>query len=229
MADETSTAFTLSGLYTTAWGWSQVMNNPYVGTLYQFYMSPIRDAAGPTDATATALTHYGIPYQVSDVVPPGVLNYDQAYQAGWISSTTGGRVNAGTVADLNGDAAEAFAGREVEASGAQWIADQIFNRPGTNNQMAQIDGIALDNNWWNGTTNINYEVTISDKALPGALPGIIADSESVAVETNLATRMGLIGADGTPLIGTLSTEGGSLLVPTSAVADSNFAYDLGQF
>src|SRR4051812_36053861 len=77
------TSFLIAGgLYWTGSGWSAVMSNPYFGTQWQFYQSPIRGLAGPASGIATELANLDIPYSVSDEIPPGTVNRAQAFAQG---------------------------------------------------------------------------------------------------------------------------------------------------
>src|SRR5215475_14502142 len=207
------------GLYWTGTGWSAVMSNPYFQTNYMFYQSPLRGAAGPAEQIASDLTSLGINYQVIDQVPEGAVNRLQAFQYGITPSDAVTPRNTGIINNYNGPfAEEAAAVDSITTAQGFFVENQRFlptNGVGVN---TQVDGIAVNQSWWSGTTNTQIEVTLGTKS--SGLNNAIVDSLYMPVEAGIAERMGLIGQ--------LSTDGGSVLVPMGDVAASNLAYGAGE-
>src|ERR1700761_3656828 len=85
------------GLVWTGTGWSQVMANPYFGTTYIFYRSPLTGVAGPTDGIAADLTSLGINYRVIDQVPSGAVDRTAAFQFEITTSDAVTRQNTGKI------------------------------------------------------------------------------------------------------------------------------------
>ena len=215
---------TAVGLNMTAAGWSAVLNNPYFGTQWTFYRSPITGLAGPAPAIAENLTNLGIAYNVVDQVPQNAVTRAEALAQRLTLTDAVTASNTGIINNFNGAAAEAQAGVDATNAGATWIADQRFpasggwpgNLPPTS--ATQVDGIGVSDSWWSGQRNIQYEVTVGSKS--GAIGQAVFDSQNIAVETNLARSMGYFGP--------LSSNGQSMLVPATDVAASNLAYGAGQ-
>jgi hypothetical protein len=162
MADNTTQTFPGSQVLGAYWinsGWSAVTANVNFGTTYLFYQSPITGSAGPAPNIANDLTSLGIDYKVLDRVPTGTMDYVEAYNQGVIDSPNVTRINTGTLNNYNGRQTEVAAGKDIEVGGTEYIANQRF-LPGANGGPglnAQVDGIAVDKSWWNGTTNTQIE------------------------------------------------------------------------
>ncbi len=133
------------GGYLTQLGFNKVLRNPYFGSNWIFYQSPIRGVAGPAANIAVELNSLGISYQVINEVPQGALSYADAAQRGIY--------NRGVINNINGQAAERAAASEVAASEA-YLQNEIFLRGQSNwlQRSTQVDAVAVNRSWWNGTS-----------------------------------------------------------------------------
>src|SRR5262245_16783984 len=210
--------FTTSGLYLIGSGWSAVMTNPYFSTTYMFYQSPIRGLAGPGQQIATDLTSLGINYRVINEVPPGAVDRTEAFVRGIAPSDAVTPRNTGLINNFNGRVAEAQAVIDsITTAEGEYVANLRF-LSGNSGINTQVDVIAINKSWWNGTTSTQIEATIGTKA--SGFNSAIVDSRYMPVEAGMARDMGLVGQ--------VSNDGRAVLVPMADLASSNFGYGVGQ-